>query len=52
MDHRVPAQERGALPLLATGHRVLWVPGQRIDGADTAERRFVRLELHPSERPH
>ena len=52
MDHRVPAQERGTLPLLAAGHRVLWVPGQRIDGADTAERRFVRLELHPSERPH
>jgi tRNA(Ile)-lysidine synthase len=52
MDHRVPAQERGALPLLAAGHRVLWVPGQRIDGADTAERRFVHLELRPSERPH
>jgi tRNA(Ile)-lysidine synthase len=46
MDRRVPAQERGSLPLLAAGHRVLWVPGQRIDGADTAERRFVRLELH------
>jgi len=52
MDHRVPAQERGALPLLAAGHRVLWMPGQRIDDVDTAERRFVRLELHPSERPH
>jgi tRNA(Ile)-lysidine synthase len=46
MDRRVPAQERGSLPLLAAGHRVLWVPGQRIDGADVAERRFVRLELH------
>jgi tRNA(Ile)-lysidine synthase len=48
MDRRVPAQERGALPLLAAGHRVLWVPGQRIDGADAGERRFVRLELQPS----
>ena len=52
MDHRVPAQERGALPLLAAGHRVLWVPGQRLDGADTPERRFVRLELLPGERAH
>jgi hypothetical protein len=46
MDHRVPAQERGSLPLLAAGCRVLWVPGQRIDGADAAGQRFVRLELH------
>jgi tRNA(Ile)-lysidine synthase len=52
MDHRVPAQERGALPLLAAGSQVLWVSGQRIDGADAGERRFVRLELHhPSGRP-
>jgi len=47
MDRRVPAQERGTLPLLAAGHQVLWVPGQRIDGADTGERQFVRLELQP-----
>jgi hypothetical protein len=45
MDLRVPAGERGSLPLLAAGHRVLWVPGQRLDGADAAARRFVRLEL-------
>jgi tRNA(Ile)-lysidine synthase len=48
MDRRVPAQERGALPLLAAGHQVLWVPGQRIDGAHPGERRFVRLELQPT----
>jgi hypothetical protein len=42
----VPAQERGTLPLLAAGHQVLWVPGQRIDGAEAAEPRFVRVELH------
>ena len=52
MDRRVPAQERGSLPLLAAGHRVLWVSGQRIDGPVTAERRFVRLELHPGGRHH
>jgi tRNA(Ile)-lysidine synthetase-like protein len=52
MDRRVPAQERASLPLLAAGHRVLWVSGQRIDGPVTAERRFVRLELHPGGRHH
>ena len=50
MDQRVPAQERGSIPLLAAGHQVLWVPGQRIDGADAGEQRFVRLELHPGGR--
>ena len=45
MDKRVPAQERGSLPLLAAGRRVLWVPGQRIDVVDAAGQRFVRLEL-------
>jgi tRNA(Ile)-lysidine synthase len=44
MDKRVPAQDRGSLPLLAAGHRVFWVPGQRLDGAETP-RRFVRVEL-------
>jgi tRNA(Ile)-lysidine synthase len=52
MDRRVPAQERGALPLLAAGHRVLWVPGQRIDGAEAGERQFVRLELLPDGSRH
>jgi tRNA(Ile)-lysidine synthase len=46
MDQRVPAQDRGSLPLLAAGHRVFWVPGQRLDGADAEPRRFVRVELH------
>src|SRR5439155_8242774 len=50
MDRRVPAQERSALPLLAAGHRVLWVPGQRIEGAEAGERQFVRLELLPGGR--
>ena len=38
--------------LLAAGHQVLWVPGQRIDGAETAARRFVRLELLSAGRAH
>jgi tRNA(Ile)-lysidine synthase len=45
MDQRVPAQDRGSLPLLAAGHRVFWVPGQRLDGMDAGPRRFVRVEL-------
>lgn len=52
MDQRVPAQERGSLPLLAAGHQVLWVPGQRVDGVETAARRFVRLELLSAGRAH
>jgi tRNA(Ile)-lysidine synthase len=46
MDSRVPAQDRGSLPLLAAGHRVFWVPGQRLDGVETRPRRFVAVELH------
>ena len=46
MDRRVPAHERGALPLIAAGDRVLWVAGQRVDGAGTDRRGYVRLELH------
>jgi tRNA(Ile)-lysidine synthase len=45
MDKRVPAQDRGSLPLLAAGHRVFWVPGQHLDGAEGSPRRFVRVEL-------
>jgi tRNA(Ile)-lysidine synthase len=45
MDRRVPAQERGSLPLLAAGHRVLWMPGQPVEAGSAAGRRFVRLEL-------
>jgi tRNA(Ile)-lysidine synthase len=52
MDKRVPAQDRESLPLLAAGRRVLWVAGQRIDGADAAEQRFVRLELLAADGRH
>jgi tRNA(Ile)-lysidine synthetase-like protein len=46
MDRRVPAHERGALPLMAAGSRVLWVAGQQVDGAGPDRRGYVRLELH------
>jgi tRNA(Ile)-lysidine synthase len=45
MDRQVPAEDRGSLPLLASGHRVFWVPGLRLDGAEAEPRRFVRVEL-------
>jgi tRNA(Ile)-lysidine synthase len=45
MDRRVPAHERGALPLIAAGDRVLWVAGQHVDGGRTDGRGYVRLEL-------
>jgi tRNA(Ile)-lysidine synthase len=48
MDQRVPAQDRGTLPLLASGHRVFWVPGQRLEGVDAGPRRYVHVELRPS----
>jgi tRNA(Ile)-lysidine synthase len=44
MDRRVPADLRSRLPLVAAGHRVVWVPGQPVPAA-TAGERFVRLEL-------
>ena len=43
-ERRVPAAERAGLPLLAVGHQVLWVPGQRID-ADPDGPRYVRVKL-------
>ena len=44
MERRVPADERAGLPLLATGSRVLWVPGQELEEALGA-RRYVRVRL-------
>ncbi len=48
MDRRVPAAERGSLPLVASGHRILWVPGQRVEAAGPRQGRLVRLELRSS----
>jgi len=44
MSRRVPAQDRGALPLVAAGDRVVWIPGQPLESGPV-EDRFVRLEL-------
>jgi tRNA(Ile)-lysidine synthase len=49
MDARVPAGERASLPLLAAGHRVLWVPGQRVEPPPAGRARFVRLDLRPAD---
>lgn len=45
VDRRVPAELRQGLPLVASGHSVLWVPGQVVDGRAESGRRFVRLEV-------
>lgn len=45
MDRRIPADIRPSLPLVASGHRVLWVPGQPVENLSRAGRRFVRIQL-------
>jgi tRNA(Ile)-lysidine synthase len=46
MERRIPAEERGGLPLLAAGPRVLWFPGARLEGR-TGDR-WIGLRLFPS----
>lgn len=47
MERRVPADQRAALPLVAAGDQVLWVPGQPSDATPAGPgTRFVRLEWH------
>jgi hypothetical protein len=48
MDRRVPAAERGSLPLVAAGHRILWVPGQPADPPSGNRGRRIRLQLEDS----
>jgi tRNA(Ile)-lysidine synthase len=43
MERRVPADLRGGLPLVASGGRVLWVPGEAPESLPGS--RFVRLRL-------
>jgi tRNA(Ile)-lysidine synthase len=45
MGRRVPAELRAGLPMVACGRRVLWIPGQTMEGCGEASRRFVRLEV-------
>jgi tRNA(Ile)-lysidine synthetase-like protein len=43
MDRRVAASKRPALPLVAAGHVVVFVPGQVVDGV--SGKHFVKLSL-------
>jgi tRNA(Ile)-lysidine synthase len=45
IDQRVPADERGRLPLVAVGREVLWLPERPLSGAGD---RYVRLRLEPA----
>lgn len=38
-QRRVPFGQRAALPLVATGHRVVWIPDQRLDNGTCGPRR-------------
>jgi tRNA(Ile)-lysidine synthase len=44
IDRRIPAFDRAALPVVAAGDQVLWIPGQPVECGSSC-RRFVRLEL-------
>jgi tRNA(Ile)-lysidine synthase len=33
IDHRIPKKERGRIPVLSDGKRIVWIVGQRIDDA-------------------
>jgi tRNA(Ile)-lysidine synthase len=44
MERRVPADDRASLPVVAAGDRVVWVPGEAIEGGGPADR-FLHLEL-------
>jgi tRNA(Ile)-lysidine synthase len=46
MERRIPAEERGALPLLAAGPRVLWFPGAALESR-TGDR-WIGLRLASS----
>jgi tRNA(Ile)-lysidine synthase len=43
LERRIPAEERGALPVLAAGPRVLWLPGAAFEGR--AGDRWIGLRL-------
>jgi tRNA(Ile)-lysidine synthase len=45
MRHRIPATERAGLPLVASGSRVLWIPGRSQALARTGGVGSVRLSL-------
>lgn len=44
IERRVPADRRAGLPLVATGDRILWVPGLPLE-APPGGRRFVQLAI-------
>jgi tRNA(Ile)-lysidine synthase len=45
MQHRVPTTERVALPLVASGPQVLWIPGHALNAPGPAAGACVRVRL-------
>lgn len=46
MSRHVPAPDRGRLPLVAAGYRILWMPGHDLPPARNAGT-YVRVQLEP-----
>jgi hypothetical protein len=44
MKRHVPADDRASLPVVAAGDRVVWVPGEPVEGGGPADR-FLHLAL-------
>jgi tRNA(Ile)-lysidine synthase len=51
IEHRVPAELRAGLPLLASGPHVLWFPGQGSRPVFAGASRFVRVRLERASAP-
>jgi tRNA(Ile)-lysidine synthase len=45
LERRVPADLRAGLPLVASGSRVLWIPGHPVDGWAGPGRRLIHVAL-------
>ena len=48
LQHHIPADRRAALPLVASGSRVLWVPGLPAENVIKAGETLVRLRIEPA----
>lgn len=46
IEQKIPAQERGSLPLLADGQHIIWIPGYRMSAAyRVSENTAVVMEI-------
>jgi len=50
MDRRIPVADRGRLPLVAAGNRIVWVAGQPAESASEPGLQYVRVALRAARR--